>query len=84
MLRHGQQYSLTFERLLFTAMFDLMQNTIDDSWNDHGGLSLFLDHFNVKIESWLPTRPCVRGARMLLNLTAFSLSLLESSAARWL
>lgn len=82
MLRHGQQYSLTFEWLLFTAMLDLTQNTIDNSWNDHGGLCLFLDRFNGKMESWLPTRPCVCSARLLLNLTAFALSLLESSAPR--
>lgn len=84
MLRHGQQYSLTFEWLLFTAMLDLTQNTIDNSWNDHGGLCLFPDRFNGKMESWLPTRPCVCSARLLLNLTAFALSLLESSAAPWI
>lgn len=85
MLRHGQQYSLTFEWLLFTAMLDLTQNTIDNSWNDHGGgLCLFLDRFNGKMESGLPTRLCVSSVRLLLNLTAFALSLLESSAAPWL
>lgn len=48
MLQHGQQYSLTFEWLLFTPKFDLTQNTTDDSWNDHGGAQSLSGSFQRK------------------------------------